>query len=79
MLLSGWLLLRSCGLAKALPSALRTLVQHLVPQGIAGIVVCGSTGEAAALSADEQLAVLDTVAAAAPGLPLVMGLSDYHL
>jgi 4-hydroxy-tetrahydrodipicolinate synthase len=60
-------------------TALRTLVQHLVPQGIAGIVVCGSTGEAAALSAEEQLAVLDTVARAAPGLPLVMGLSGYHL
>jgi 4-hydroxy-tetrahydrodipicolinate synthase len=60
-------------------AALRNLVQHLVPQGIAGIVVCGSTGEAAALSADEQLAVLDTVAEAAPGLPLVMGLSGYHL
>lgn len=59
--------------------ALRKLVQHLVPQGIAGIVVCGSTGEAAALRADEQLAVLDTVAEAAPGLPLVMGLSGYHL
>jgi len=60
-------------------AALRKLVRHLVPQGIAGIVVCGSTGEAAALSADEQLAVLDTVAQAAPGLPLVMGLSGYHL
>ncbi|MBX9834290.1 MAG: 4-hydroxy-tetrahydrodipicolinate synthase [Burkholderiaceae bacterium] len=60
-------------------AALRQLVQHLVPQGIAGVVVCGSTGEAAALNADEQLAVLDTVAKAAPGLPLVMGLSGYHL
>ncbi len=60
-------------------TALRKLVQHLVPQGIAGIVVCGSTGEAAALSADEQLVALDTVAQAAPGLPLVMGLSGYHL
>lgn len=60
-------------------AALHKLVQHLVPQGIAGIVVCGSTGEAAALSAEEQLAVLDTVAQASPGLPLVMGLSGYHL
>lgn len=60
-------------------AALRALMQHLVPQGIAGIVVCGSTGEAAALSADEQLAVLNTVQQAAPGLPLVMGLSGYHL
>ena len=60
-------------------AALRKLVRRLVPQGITGVVVCGSTGEAAALSADEQLAVLDTVAKAAPGLPLVMGLSGYHL
>lgn len=60
-------------------TALRKLIQHLVPQGIAGIAVCGSTGETAALSADEQLAVLDTVAEAAPGLPLVMGFSGYHL
>jgi 4-hydroxy-tetrahydrodipicolinate synthase len=60
-------------------TALRKLVQHLQPLGIAGIVVCGSTGEAAALDHAEQLAVLDTVAQAAPGLPLVMGLSGYHL
>ncbi|QDL54219.1 4-hydroxy-tetrahydrodipicolinate synthase [Rhodoferax aquaticus] len=60
-------------------TALRKLVQHLVPQGIAGIVVCGSTGEAASLSKDEQLAVLNTVHSAANGIPLVMGLSGYHL
>ena len=54
-------------------------MQHLAAQGIAGFVVCGSTGEAAALSPDEQLAVLDTVAQAAPQLPRVMGLSGYHL
>lgn len=59
--------------------ALRKLVQHLVPQGIAGIVVCGSTGEAAALSKDEQLKVLESVADAAKGLPLVMGVSGYNL
>ncbi len=52
--------------------ALRKLVQHLVPQGIAGIVVCGSTGEAAALSKDEQLKVLESVADAAKGLPSVI-------
>jgi 4-hydroxy-tetrahydrodipicolinate synthase len=42
-------------------------------------VLCGSTGEAASLSADEQLQCLATVARATPGLPLVMGLSGYHL
>jgi 4-hydroxy-tetrahydrodipicolinate synthase len=51
----------------------------LCPTGIAGFVVCGSTGEAAALDETEQLAVLDTVLQAAQGLPIVMGLSGYHL
>lgn len=59
--------------------ALTKLVQHLRPTGIAGFVVCGSTGEAAALDEAEQLAVLDTVTQAASGLPIVMGLSGYHL
>jgi len=59
--------------------ALTRLVKRMGAQGIAGYVACGSTGEAAALNADEQLAVLDTVLAASPGLPVVMGLSGYHL
>lgn len=59
--------------------ALTRLVQRLRPTGIAGFVVCGSTGEAAALDPAEQLAVLDTVTQAAADLPLVMGLSGYHL
>ncbi len=59
--------------------ALAGLVRHLRPAGIAGFVVCGSTGEAAALDEAEQLAVLDTVTQAAQGLPIVMGLSGYHL
>ncbi|MDT7515295.1 4-hydroxy-tetrahydrodipicolinate synthase [Rhodoferax mekongensis] len=59
--------------------ALYRLVRQLANQGVAGFVVCGSTGEAAAISPEEQLAVLDTVRSAAGGLPLVMGLSGYHL
>lgn len=59
--------------------ALGALARTLVPTGIAGFVVCGSTGEAAALDSDEQLACLHTVARHAGGLPLVMGLSGYHL
>ena len=59
--------------------ALARLVQHLVPKGVTGLVVCGSTGEAAALSDAEQLAVLDTVRQNADGLPLIMGVSGYHL
>src|SRR5688572_1563805 len=59
--------------------ALRRLVAHYRASGIAGLVVCGSTGEAAALSDEEQLEVLQAVMAEAPGLPVIMGLSGYHL
>ncbi len=60
-------------------AAVTALTQRLAADGISGVVVCGSTGEAAALDTDEQLAVLDTVARAVPTLPRVMGLSGYHL
>ncbi len=60
-------------------AALKGLVAHYRASGIAGLVVCGSTGEAAALSDEEQIEVLQTVMIAAPGLPVVMGLSGYHL
>ena len=59
--------------------ALATLTKTLATQGIAGFVACGSTGEAAALDQAEQRAVLETVLGAAQGLPVVMGLSGYHL
>lgn len=59
--------------------ALAALTRALAPTGVAGFVICGSTGEAAALDVDEQLACLHTVARHAGGLPLVMGLSGYHL
>lgn len=59
--------------------ALTRLIHRLRGTGIAGFVVCGSTGEAAALDQAEQLAVLDTVTQAAVDLPVVMGLSGYHL
>ena len=67
--------------------ALTKLVQHYQQFAIAGLVVCGSTGEAAALDDNEQLAVLTTVMAAvhaptgdsAAKLKVVMGLSGYHL
>ena len=59
--------------------ALRRMVTHYRAAGLAGIVVCGSTGEAAALDAAEQLAVLDTVLEAAGDLPVTMGLAGNHL
>jgi 4-hydroxy-tetrahydrodipicolinate synthase len=59
--------------------ALGALTRALAPTGIAGFVVCGSTGEAAALDDDEQLGCLATVFRHAAGLPLVMGVSGYHL
>ena len=60
-------------------AALGRLTARLAASGIRGFVVCGSTGEAAALSKEEQLACLRTVAAHAGGLPLVMGVSGHHL
>jgi 4-hydroxy-tetrahydrodipicolinate synthase len=56
-------------------SALRRLVRHLTSQGVAGFVVCGSTGEAALLDDDEQDQVLATTVEAAQGLPVLFGLS----
>lgn len=56
-------------------SALRRLVLRFRDAGVAGLVVCGTTGEPHTLSAAERLAVLDTVAACAPGLPLIVGLA----
>ena len=59
--------------------ALRGLVAHYRESGLAGLVVCGSTGEAAALDEAEQLAVLDTVLAEAGDLPVIMGLAGNNL
>ncbi|MCL9842878.1 dihydrodipicolinate synthase family protein [Ralstonia solanacearum] len=59
--------------------ALYALVSHYRAEGIAGFVACGSTGEAAALTDQEQADVFNTVHAAADGLPVVMGLSGSAL
>lgn len=58
--------------------ALRALVARLADAGVSGLVVCGSTGEAAALDAQEQLDVLDAVLASAP-CPVVMGLAGSNM
>jgi len=60
-------------------AALRRMVVHYRQSGLSGFVVCGSTGEAAALDEAEQLAVLDTVLDAAADLPVMMGLAGNHL
>lgn len=54
--------------------ALAALTRRLAQDGVRGLVVCGTTGEAASLSLDEQQACLFTVAEAAPELPRLMGL-----
>lgn len=59
--------------------ALAALARRLASTSIAGFVVCGSPGEAAALDDDEKLAVLDTVIAATPDLPRMMGLAGENL
>ncbi|SSW62123.1 4-hydroxy-tetrahydrodipicolinate synthase [Achromobacter agilis] len=58
--------------------ALRRLVRHYATAGVDGLVVCGSTGEAASLDDAEQLAVLDAVLTEAGSLPVIMGLAGNH-
>lgn len=58
---------------------LRRLVSHLLENGVDGIVVCGTTGEAAALGKHEQLAVLDAVLELVPAVRVVMGLAGNNL
>lgn len=60
-------------------AGLEKLVKHLLEEGVAGFVVCGTTGEAAALSKAEQLAVLDAVLGWVEPGRVVMGLSGYNL
>ncbi|KAF1068873.1 MAG: 4-hydroxy-tetrahydrodipicolinate synthase [Pseudomonas citronellolis] len=60
-------------------AALQRLVKKLDGEGVAGFVVCGTTGEAAALSEQEQLEVLDAVLGWVPAERVVMGVSGNHL
>ncbi|WP_437880828.1 4-hydroxy-tetrahydrodipicolinate synthase [Pseudomonas sp. LRF_L74] len=59
--------------------ALRDLVGRLLADEVAGFVVCGSTGEAAALSRQEQLAVLDAVLQWVEPQRVIMGLAGNNL
>jgi 4-hydroxy-tetrahydrodipicolinate synthase len=55
--------------------SLERQVRHYVRIGATGLTALGVFGEAARLTPDERRTVVRTVAAAAPGLPLVIGLS----
>jgi len=57
--------------------AVRGLVEYYIKAGIHGFIVCGTTGEPATMSEEEQLSVLDTVLEVSNGRrPVVMGLSS---
>ncbi|MBC2658987.1 4-hydroxy-tetrahydrodipicolinate synthase [Pseudomonas sp. MSSRFD41] len=60
-------------------AALRRLAAHLLESGVAGLVACGTTGEAAALDKAEQLAVLDALLELAPAGKVLMGLAGNNL
>ncbi len=53
--------------------ALSRLVARAASRGVSGIVACGSTGEAPALSATEHARVVATAVEAAGGLPVFAG------
>lgn len=59
--------------------ALQELARRMKSSGASGLVVCGSTGEAASLDEDEQLAVLDAVLDAVPACPVIMGLAGNNM
>ena len=54
-------------------AALSRLVERAACRGVGGLVACGSTGEAPALSAREHAMVVACAAEAAGGLPVVAG------
>ncbi len=56
--------------------ALARLTSHLKAHGIAGIVAGATTGEGALLEQGEQEAIFHTLRQAAPGLPIVLGMSQ---
>jgi len=60
------------GMGKINHKVLRKQVRWLIEQGIDGFYVCGSTGEAFLLSADERKAVLETVCEENNGEKLVI-------
>ncbi|WP_292931257.1 4-hydroxy-tetrahydrodipicolinate synthase [Noviherbaspirillum sp.] len=60
-------------------AALQALASRLVEAGVSGLVVCGSTGEAAALGEGEQLEALDAVLDTVPQCPVVMGLAGNNM
>ncbi len=59
--------------------ALEGLVKKLLGEGVRGLVVCGTTGEAAAMNKDEQLQVLDAVLAWALPDQVIMGVAGNNL
>lgn len=58
---------------------LHRLVSHLLEKGVDGLIVCGTTGEPAAMGKHEQLAVLDAVLELVPAHRVVMGLAGNNL
>lgn len=60
-------------------TSLDRLLGKLLEDGVAGFVVCGTTGEASALSQAEQLAVLDAVLQRVPAERVIMGLAGNQL
>ncbi|MBT0571141.1 4-hydroxy-tetrahydrodipicolinate synthase [Curvibacter sp. CHRR-16] len=60
-------------------TSLQKLAQHYQAQGVQGLVLCGSTGEGPSLDEDECLRIVQTVHDSVPPMPLVVGLSGYHL
>lgn len=55
--------------------ALASVVTHVESGGVDGLFPCGTTGEFASLTAEEQAAVIETVVDASDDLPVIAGVS----
>ncbi len=58
--------------------ATQTVIQALIDDGVAGLVMCGTVGEGCSLSAEEKRTVLAAAVEAAEGkAPVVAGVAEY--
>jgi 4-hydroxy-tetrahydrodipicolinate synthase len=55
------------------PSQLKAHMRHLERKGCDGVLVCGTTGEAASLSVEERIEMFEAAHAAATGLKILAG------
>ena len=58
--------------------ATRRVIEALIRDGVAGLIVCGTVGANCSLARDEKIAVIETARDAAKGrVPVIAGVAEY--